>query len=329
METLDTFGYVERRSVSTLSKVERVDLSIIIISFNTKKLTHECISSVIKNTKGISFEIIVIDNDSKDGSNKMLTALAKKHSFVRIILNHENSGFGKANNQGMKIARGRYLLLLNSDTKVLDDVLTKTVSWMDKNPKAGIASCALTFPDGTIQGTGGYFPTLVRVATWMTFLDDIPLLGGLIRPFHPMHGLSPLDTNSSFFKRQKQMDWLTGAFFMIRREAFKKVGYFDQDYFMYVEEVDYCYRTKKEGWEIWYLPNKKIIHYGGASSTAEFPLVNEIKGLKTFYKKHMPAWQTGFLRFFLKLGAALRIVIFGILRGKEAAKTYAKVYRTA
>lgn len=307
----------------------RVDLSIIIISFNTEGLTRECIFSVVKNSKGLTFEIIVIDNDSKDGSLTMLEAISEKYSNVRLIKNRTNLGFGQANNQGMKVSRGRYLLLLNSDTLVKNNVLGEMVAWMDKNPKVGISTCALKFPSGAVQGTGGYFPTLPRVVTWMTFLDDLPGLGGLIKPFHPMHGLSPLDKNEAFFKARREMDWITGAFFMIRRSAFDDVGYFDKDYFMYVEEVDYCYRTKVAGWEIWYLPKWSIVHYGGASSTAEFPLINEVKGLKTFYRKHRPAWQLGILRLFMKAGALLRIFVFGLLKGPKAALTYAKIFATA
>ena len=326
---LDTFDSIKHRSVSTLSKAERVDISVIIISFNTKRLTNETIASVIQKTKGITFEIIIVDNASTDGSVQMLQSLVKKYSNVRLILNKSNVGFGPGNNQGMKISRGRYLLLLNSDTKAEGNILGEMVLWMDASPKAGISTCALTFPDGRIQGTGGYFPTLPRVVTWMTFIDDLPVLGAVFKPFHPMHGLSPLGKNVGFFRKRRQMDWITGAFFMIRRDTFKDVGYFDKDYFMYVEEVDYCYRTKRAGWEIWYLPKWKIIHYGGASSTAEFPLINEVKGLKTFYKKHEPSWQFGLLRFFLKFGAFLRIFIFGIMRGRDAARTYAKIFATA
>lgn len=306
-----------------------VDLSIIIISFKTKKLTKETIESVIRKTKGVSYEIIVADNASDDGSIETLKTLAKKYPFVRLILNHDNIGFGQGNNQGMKIARGRYLLLLNSDTVVKNNALGEMVVWMDAHPKVGIATCALKFPNGSIQGTGGYFPTLPRVLTWMTFLDDIPGLGRLMKPFHPMHGLSPLDKNVGFFKNKREMDWITGAFFLIRRQVFRDVGYFDKDYFMYVEEVDYCFRAKRAGWEIWYLPRWSIIHYGGASSTAEFPLINEVKGLKTFYRKYRPTWQLGILRILLKLGAMLRIFVFGLLRGPKAAITYAKIFLTA
>jgi len=309
---------------------EKIDLSIVIISFNIKKLTKECIESVVKNTKAITYEFVVVDNDSKDGSVEMLQKLKNsKTQKLQLIFNKDNRGFGQANNQGMEISNGRYVLLLNSDTLVKSNVLGEIVSWMDKHPKAGIASCGLRFKDGKVQGTGGYFPTLSRVFAWMTFLDDIPGVMKLIKPFHPMHGLSPLGKNVGFFRKRRQMDWITGAFFMIRRDTFKDVGYFDKDYFMYVEEVDYCYRTKRAGWEIWYLPKWKIIHYGGASSTAEFPLINEVKGLKTFYKKHEPSWQFGVLRFFLKFGAFLRIFVFGIMRGRDAARTYAKIFATA
>ena len=293
-----------------------VDLSIVIISFNTEKLTRECIESVIKNTKGITYEFIVVDNDSKNGSVAML-----KKFPVRLIANKDNRGFGQANNQGMEISNGRYVLLLNSDTLVGSNVLANMVSWMDKNPKAGIASCGLRFKDGKIQGTGGYFPTLARVFAWMSFLDDIPGIMKLIKPFHPMHGLSPFDKNIDFFRKEKQMDWVTGAFLLMRKEIYDEVGGFDKAYFMYVEEVDLCFRAKVAGWQVWYLPRWNIIHYGGASSTAEFPLINEVKSLKTFYQLRMPKWQYPILRVILKFGALLRIPIFG--------KVYAKVFVTA
>lgn len=300
---------------------EKLDLSIIIISFNTKDLTRECIESVVKHTKGISYEIIVVDNDSKDGSMGMLEKLYDKvgYSNSQTIFNKTNAGFGQANNQGMKIARGRYLLLLNSDTLVKTNVLGEMVAWMDKNQKCGVATCALKFSDGRLQGTGGYFPTLGRVFMWMFFLDDIPGLTKLVKPFHPMHGLSPFDRNVDFFKVKKQVDWVTGAFLLLRKEIYEQVGGFDDRYFMYVEEVDLCFRAKKAGWQVWYLPKWDITHYGGASSTGEFPIINEAKSLKTFYKIRMPAWQYPFLIFLMKIGMFLRIFIFG--------KTYVKAFK--
>jgi len=125
------------------------------------------------------------------------------------------------------------------------------------------------------------------------------------------------------------MDWVTGAFLMMRKEVFQKTGGFDKDYFMYVEEVDLCFRAKKLGWEVWYLPKWNIIHYGGASSTSEFPLINEVKSLKTFYAKHMNPLQSFVLRVLIKFGALLRIFVFGLFKGGAAAKTYAKIFITA
>ncbi len=307
----------------------KLDLSIIIVNFNTKKITRECIESLIKTTKNISYEIIVVDNASDDGSVEALNKLKTRNSNLGLILNKKNLGFGKGNNQGLKVAKGRYLLLLNTDTMFSSNVLGEMVSWMDNHEMVGAASCALKNRDGSLQGTGGYFPHLFKIFAWMFFLEDIPLLDRLIRPFHPMHGQSPFYKGEGQFKTAHEKDWLTGAFFLIRKEVVDEIGYIAEDYFMYTEEVDYCYRIKQKGWKIWYLPKWSIVHYGGASSTAEFPILSEYKGIKIFYKKHKPSWQTPVLRMFLKSGAFLRIILFGILKGKEAAKTYAKAFKEA
>lgn len=304
-----------------------IDISIIIVSFNTKKLTLESIESVVKNTKGINYEFLVIDNNSKDGSVEMLRNLEKKLPLT-LIENHENVGFGYANNQGMKKAVGRYFLLLNSDTKVESNVLGDMVAWMDKNSRIGISSCALKNADGSLQGTGGYFPNLFRVFAWMFFLEDIPFLSKIIKPYHPMHPNSPFYKGEDLFEKEDSRDWVTGAYFIIRRETFKDVGFFDKDYFMYMEEVDYCFRAKQKGWEVKYLPKWDIIHYGGASGTSEFAILSEYKGIKIFYSKHYPSWQLPVLIFTLKLGAFFRIILYCLMKGSGVAKIYAKAFAT-
>lgn len=298
-----------------------MDLSVVIISFNTKELTVDAVNSVVKRTKGISFEIIVVDNGSRDESVSCLKKLAGSNENISLVFNRGNIGFGEGNNQGIKKAKGRYVLLLNSDTLIMDNVIGEMIKWMDKNPKVGIASCSLRNKDGSFQATGGYFPTLLKVFAWMTFLDDLPGISAVLKPFHPMHNLSPFGANVGFYKKDHQMDWVTGAFFIMRKEMVQDVGYFDKDYFMYMEEVDYCFRAKRLGWKIMYLPRWSIIHLGGASSVNEFSLINEVNGLKIFYKKHMSGWQFPILRFLIKLGALLRIPIFG--------KTYAKIFVSA
>ena len=305
-----------------------VDLSIIILSYNTKKLLEKCINSIFRNTKNISFEVIIVDNASTDGSKELIDMVSRKNN-VSAILNNKNLGFAKANNQAIVKSKGRHILLLNSDTLLKNNVLGEMTKWMNNHPKVGILTCALKNKDGSLQGTGGYFPTLFRVFAWMFFLDDIPFIDRIIKPFHPMHGQSPFYKGEYFFKKEEQRDWITGAYFFIRSELTQEVGLLDEDYFMYTEEMDYCYRAKKLGWEVWYLPRWSIIHYGGASSTREYPILSEYKSIKLFYKKHMPKWQYPWLRMFLKGGAIARIIIFGIIKGKDVAKTYKKAFYQA
>ena len=317
-----------------------MDLTVIIVSHNTEKLLIECIRSVVENTRGIKFETIVIDNDSTDGS---VTAIKKLKFFpsketrdeesevpsfkIKLIKNDKNVGFGAANNQGIKQAKGSFILFLNSDTKIEDNVLGEMVNWMEKKVNLGIVTCSLKYPDGRIQATGGYFPTLLRVFSWM-IIQDLPLVDKIIKPFHPLKDKS-FSKNLDFYKEERSVDWITGAFMMIRKEVIDEVGGFDEDYFMYTEETDLCYRAKMKGWEIKYTPKWQIIHYGGASGTKEGSVLGEFKGIKIFYKKHYSKWEYLALRLILKLGALGRIILFGLMEGKESAKIYAKAFKNA
>ncbi len=296
-----------------------VDLSVVIINFNTKDLTLGCVESILKNTKGIDFEIILIDNSSP---HEIPTS--KKY---KLISSKTNLGFTGGNNEGMKVSRGRYVLLLNSDTLVHDNALGEMVSWMDENPKIGISTSALMNKDGSVQGTGGYFPTLLRVFSWMT-IQDFPFVDRFIKPFHPSKEKS-FSKNDEFYMKGKELDWVTGAFMMIRREVINDIGYFDREYFMYTEDTDYCYRAKEKGWKIRFNPKWSITHFGGASSIKEYPILSEYKNVKLFYKKHYPNWQYLPLRALLKIGALGRIIILGTMRGGEYARIYSKAFREA
>lgn len=306
-----------------MGKNNKMDLSIIIVSFNTKKLLVSGIKSILEYTKDINFEIIVVDNASKDGS-----ADAAKNLGACVIENKDNLGFATANNQGFKNSIGKYVLFLNSDTEIHDNVLGEIVPWMSLNSKAGVATCALKNKDESLQATGGYFPTLPRVFSWMT-IQDIPFVDHFIKPFHPYHSKSLFFKGDSFYKTKKELDWVTGAFLLSRRDILENVGGWDEKFFMYVEEVDLCYRIKNLGYEVWYLPKWNITHLGGASSvTKELSLISEFQGIKKFYDKHYPHWQSPILRLILKIGALGRIILFGILEGRQSAKIYAEVYRT-
>lgn len=299
------------------------DLSIVIICSKSTYI-FDCLKSLSLATKETNTEVILIDNVSQD---KVGDQVKKKFPDVKVLRREVNGGFGENNNMGMKIAKGRYILLLNDDTKIIDKTIFKEmIEWMDKHPKVGISTCALANPDlKNYQGSGGFFPTLPRVFAWMTFLDDVPGLDNLIKPYHPFHGSSPFHTNEDYFKKPHKQDWLTGAFFLMRKEAMDQAGLFDEDFFLYVEEVELAYRFAKAGWEAWYLPKWKIVHYGMATNGSEKATIFEMQNLKLMYKKHFPAWELGALTVILKIGIILRILLYGVLN-PSVAKIYAKAF---
>lgn len=289
----------------------KLDLSIIIISFNTKEIITNCIKSVIEHTKNITYEIIVVDNGSADGSLERISELRNKFPQITLIDAKSNLGFGKANNLGAKKAKGKYLLLLNSDTLVFDNAITESLQALRSIPGAGTFSCKLLNSDKSVQASGGHFPTLCNVFAWQFFIDDLPFIGKSISSFHPQIGS---------YDRNREMDWVTGAFMLIPKNVFDKVGGFDENIFMYTEEMELCYRLHKIGYKTIYHDSPAIIHLGGASSGSAFALASEVKYMIYFWKKHKPAWQLPFVKAFFYIGSLLRLLIFGIIKGDEKAR---------
>ncbi len=290
----------------------KLDLSIIIISYNTREILTDCIKSVIKHTKGIDYEIIIVDNDSKDGSLERIKDLENKYSQVSLVDAKANLGFGRANNLGVKKARGEYLLLLNSDTLVIDNAIKESLENMKKIPDCGVFSCKLLNADKSIQASGGHFPNFGNVLAWQLFIDDLPLIGKLIPSFHPQ---------LASYDRNKQMDWITGAFMIIPKKVFDEIGGFDENIFMYTEEMELCFRLRKLGYKTIYQISPAIIHLGGASGGSVFALTSEVKNMLYFWKKHKPKWQLPFIKAFFLIGSLLRLLIFGIIKGDEKARS--------
>lgn len=297
-----------------------MDVSIIIVSYNTKDLLKRCLSSIFNLTKGVSFEVIVVDNASSDDSVEYVKDQRSKIKNLFLIENSKNLGFGRANNQGAKIAKGHYIFIFNSDAYLKGNALPGLVSFMDKNPKIGVLGPLILNPDGSIQQTVGFFPDLPQVFYWMSFLDDLPT-GDILKPYHVDH--------DRFYKSERAVDWVTGAAMFIRSEAIEKSGGFDENIFLYGEDMELCYRIKGAGYKIKFSPVASVIHLGqGSLERAQIgAIVGEYKAILYFYQKYKNNTQIQILKLLLKFGALLRILIFGIIQGrKELQRAYIRAF---
>ena len=303
------------------SNLTMLSLSIIILSYNTKSLTLKCLKSVYQQTKEIDFQVIVVDNASTDGS---VEAVKKKFPQAEVIANKKNLGYGKANNQGLKKAKGKYILFLNSDTIILDRAIEKSAALMEKRKEIDLLGCRLLNRDKTVQPSGGFFPYLRRVFYQMFFIDDLPLINRLIKPYQ--------QNRKSFYRQLEKVDWASGAFLLLKKKVIEKSGGFAEEFFMYSEEVELCFRAKKAGFQAWFYPGAQVVHLKGQSSKDGFraAVLGEYQGLKAFYQKHQPGWQMPVLKTILKVGALLRIFIFGILGGNRQKKeVYDQAFKMA
>lgn len=228
-----------------------MDLSIIIVNFNTKKLTLDCINSVIKERSNIKYEIIVVDNGSTDGSVVEISNFKSRISNLRLVANKTNLGFAKANNQGIKIAKGKYILLLNSDTVVKKGVFKKLIDCAKDHSDSGVVVPQLLNTDGSIQPSCFKFPTIGRAIRQYWFNS-----GKSLDKYSPANkNLLPTTVDVSVM-----------AAFLITPKGLKEVGLLDERYFMYFEDFEYCRQVKKKGLKIYYIPRAQVVHIHGGSS---------------------------------------------------------------
>jgi GT2 family glycosyltransferase len=231
-----------------------IDVSVVIISLNTQKVLRECLECLARESVGLTVETIIVDNGSKDDSVAMVRA---EFPAVQLIETGENLGFGRANNVAFEKARGRYIVLLNSDAFLTPDSLRKSVEKMDRDPKIGLAGARLTGRDGSWQPSARMFPNI---------LTDFFVLSGLSGRFPKSRLFGRFDRTWADQMQPMAVDWVPGAYSILRREALEKVGHFDPRFFLYYEEVDLCKRIKAAGYSIWYWPDIVVIHIGGESS---------------------------------------------------------------
>lgn len=289
-------------------------LSIIIVNWNTRDITRNCLSSVREKVCGIDYETIVVDNASSDGSAEMIRA---EFPEVRLIANEENLGFGRANNQAMRVARGRLFLLLNSDTLIIDDSVERLVSFIERDSTIGIAGCKLLFEDQTLQSSCSRFPS-IRLA----------LLEGLM-----FYKLLPRRTQGELLlggywphDHARDVDCVWGAAMIVRREVFDETGGFDERIFMYGEDLEWCMRVRDFGWRITFTPDCKIIHLNHKSAEKKYgderiDLCH--KRMYEIYRSRSGRVAMGVLLLIGAAGSLIRVCYFG-LRSliKSSAQSY-------
>lgn len=284
-------------------------LSIIIPSYNTANLTINCLESIFtdKGLKETPYEIIVVDNNSTDNSVSRIKNLNKT---IILVENKINVGFSKANNQAIKIAKGNYLLFLNSDTIILHSAISQSLNWLSSHSESAGCTAQLLNKNNSIQASGGYFPNLLNTFTWCSGLDDLPFVNRLIKPIHPH--TPDFYTHDNYYLSDHSQDWITGAFMLIRKNVVDSVNGFDESYFMYGEELEMCYRLKFRFPQLKfrYLIGPQIIHLGGASAKSQQQIFErEYLGLRAFYKKHHPS-QLPFINPFISLNRFLHSTIY-------------------
>ena len=263
--------------------MKQIDISVIILNFNTLELTKICISSLLHSKLGTyAMEVIVCDNASTDGTDKMVKT---EFPSVTFIQNGGNVGFAAGNNPGIKKSKGRYVLLLNSDTEVPENTIREMIRFMDAHPKAGAATCKLLLMNGSMDpACHRGMPTPWNGFTYYTKLEKLFPTIKLFSGYHQLYkNLTTIH----------EVDCISGAFFLVRREVIDTVGMLDEAYFMYGEDVDWAYRIKEAGWQIWFNPSVTILHKKKQSGRSNANRERRIKTQtlfitynKLFYTKH-------------------------------------------
>lgn len=282
-----------------------MELSIIIVSYNVKEFLQQCILSVKSAAQPLKHEIIVVDNDSVDGTNKIIP---QRFPEVTFVANSHNGGFAKACNQGMAIAKGKYILLLNPDTILQDDTLVTIYRFLEANPQVGAAGCKILNADGSLQ--------LACRRSFPTPAVAIPKVLGLSTLFPRVKAFARYNLTYLDPDQITAVDAVSGSFLFFRREVYLQIGGMDEDFFLYGEDLDYCYRIKKAGWQIYYVPTTKIIHYKGESTklAAIDNFITFYRAMDIFVRKHFSTSYSFIFGLFLRLGIFIRAVLALIAR---------------
>lgn len=278
-----------------------MDLSIIIVNWNTRDLLRRCLASVAETVRGLSYEVIVVDNASSDGSTAMLRS---EFPTVRRIENSENRGFGAANNQAMRLMEGRYALLLNSDAVLTEGAVRALFDFMEAEPAAAMAGGQLLNADGSRQNSIAAFPNL------LTLLTNAPLLELLFPRRFP--------SKRQTYPGPVAVDSVIGACFIVRKAAIAAVGMFDERYFFFFEETDWARQMRTAGWKVWHVPAARIYHLQGQS------IGGNLRSRIAFYRsryQYFHKWESPAMYALIRAVIVLRLGVNWLLTSLGAAAT--------
>jgi GT2 family glycosyltransferase len=283
------------------------DMSIVLVCWNNKAYLDPCLQSLYEGGLSSSFDVVVVDNGSTDGSQGMLR---EKYPEVQLIQNDNNVGLSRASNQGILATRGKYVLLLNNDTLVNGLALNAFVQQLDNTPTAGAVGGKLLNGDGSFQA--GY-------ANFSTLMEEFLMATGLGDKFYDGF---PSHKNS---ETEKIVGWLSSACLLIRRKALDQIGLLDESYFIYGDEADLQFRLKKAGWKVYYLPSATTIHFGGRSMNRWKRRKMVYRGKMLFYKKNYSSLKTLCLRIMFVILSMLKLIIWGVIGLLPARRERAKL----
>lgn len=253
------------------------DLSVIIVNYNVKGLLHKCLKAIFEDKSRRRIEVLLIDNASSDKSVEMV-----KENFpqVKMVVNQRNLGFARGANQGIRQSQGGYVFLLNPDASVKADQLDKMIDFMEENKEIAVCGPMMTDEQGSLQYSCRRFPS------YLTSISSSQSLLFRCFPGNPL-SCNYLLTKDSH-QEQMEVDWVSGSALLAKKDVLDKIGGLDEKFFMYVEDVDLCYRVKKDGWKVFYFPNAKVQHLIGSSTKKEKPkmIIQHHKSIYYFYQKH-------------------------------------------
>ncbi len=289
-----------------MENVNRLDLSIVILSFNSKTDLERLLPSVFSSQTKYSYEVIVVDNGSSDGTVAWLPTT----NYPLLTIKNSNTGFASGNNLGIKQSLGKYVLLLNPDTKIEVDILEKMLDFMEQNSEVGISGCKVLKPDGTLDlACRRRFPNIAN-------------------SFLRLSGISNRNYNYSniSINQSMEVDSVMGAFLLIRKSIIDKIGLLDESFFMYGEDLDWCWRCQEAGFKVWYFPETYITHYKGSSSRkTPFQALKWFHdAMWIFYSKHYAKNKPFFVNWLVWFAIKARLVILFVYNSFKADPVVSK-----